>query len=548
MDLCIIHWSTSRHRTQLRWFVRFRLAKISVWVWVLLRLLRFLRTRLFWSVRLTNTMSYSMARRLSQVSFFSPFLRKSVFWTSVKLKFPIKLYRFTCGIILLRICLAHLPSIADSLVFSASACYKVSCILYSVINQSINQSINESMNQSMNQSINPSIHPSIHQSISQSMADACGIWRFSLRQNRNITSPLNGLFSQTSLTRNTGNLEWRKVPKSWTQRWTYPLVRRKIRHSRSGQNLKNGSPSTSEGSFSKPHFSRSQLRSRNRSWLKCSHTRPRDRPLGARKRTHLDPCSLTDPGILFEALLNYLRTGKLILSQTTPLESIFVEAEFFNFEKLLEELKPCAKRLRSPGGISNVTNWLIAWLMAEFTDGWMVNRSIDWLIDWSIDRLNNWLIDWLIDWSVDLGFVEWFHPLYRFIFPQISCLDAPLQEGFWISQAWQSQWHCHGRMWFGHWWWRRPHKSCAFRELTLKGVIYRSWTCGASIWNSRTSGAQTSPTAISRTPTWIGPIWPGLCWTTPSCSAWKCPVPLWKDVRCSAWIWMIQVFSSDFHF
>ncbi|OQV13777.1 BTB/POZ domain-containing protein KCTD9 [Hypsibius exemplaris] len=60
-------------------------------------------------------------------------------------------------------------------------------------------------------------------------------------------------------------------------------------------------------------------------------------------------------GMLFECLLNYLRTGKLILSQNILMESIFVEAEFYNFQRLLEELGPIAKKIQSTGRILDLS-------------------------------------------------------------------------------------------------------------------------------------------------------------------------------------------------
>lgn len=45
-----------------------------------------------------------------------------------------------------------------------------------------------------------------------------------------------------------------------------------------------------------------------------------------------------DP-IFFRALLNYLRTGFLILSHDTPEEGVLVEAEYFNVPELIKVIK-----------------------------------------------------------------------------------------------------------------------------------------------------------------------------------------------------------------
>lgn len=45
-----------------------------------------------------------------------------------------------------------------------------------------------------------------------------------------------------------------------------------------------------------------------------------------------------DP-MFFQALLNYLRTGHLILSRDTPAEGVLVEAEYFNVPELIKEIK-----------------------------------------------------------------------------------------------------------------------------------------------------------------------------------------------------------------
>lgn len=45
-------------------------------------------------------------------------------------------------------------------------------------------------------------------------------------------------------------------------------------------------------------------------------------------------------GSLFEPLLNYLRTGRLNVPDGKTLHQIYAEAEFYNFENLLKELRP----------------------------------------------------------------------------------------------------------------------------------------------------------------------------------------------------------------